>query len=157
QVDPPHPIVLALGQGWSNPVLELLDRKTSENQNWLLGSEVAFCRVNRLPVGAHDIFVKEETVGDFERLEFAVDQLGLPAVAGVVLTTEQLGGGPPQRIDLLDEGAAQRWTALLTGRERLCSIQLPDGWRVTLRWQGQDGTNHGPDSLGQEGALAALI
>jgi hypothetical protein len=156
-VEQQHPIVLFLGQGWTNPVFEMLNQETRENPHWLLDKGSTFCGVGPLPAGVHSLFVKEETVGEVERLEVEVRALGTPAMPGVVLTTERAGGGPLQRADLLDETAGQRWGALLTGREELRSIQLPDLWRVTLRWQGRDGINYGPDHLDQAGALAALI
>jgi hypothetical protein len=156
-VDQHQPIVLSLGLGWTNPVFEILNRKTGENPDWPLGGQVAFCRISPLPAGDHTILVKEETVGDVERLELGVDQPTIPTMAGVVLTTERTVGGPTRRADLLDEDAGERWAALLTGREELRSVQLPDGWRITLRWQGRDGTNHGPNSLDQAVALSTLI
>ena len=155
-IGPDEPTVLFLGEGWTNPVFEILDRSTRENPDWPLGEQIAFCSVNPLPVGIYSIFIREELVGDVERLEFAVDTLATPTVAGVVLITKQAGEDLSQRADLLDEAAGHRWAALLAGREVLRDIQLPDGWKATLRWQGRDGTNHGPDTLDQTRALSAV-
>jgi hypothetical protein len=149
-------VVLALrGGDWIEPMVELVDEEAGQSREWELEIEADdFIRLGKLKPGTYTVHVRD---WELVSIRLACIEAQTGNVKGVSLRTATLDGANEFCSGLFDSDAAERWSALISGRELWRGIDLPDNWPVSLSWSAKAVGEVSQRALATSEAVAGAI